>query len=133
MKPTARSRVVSATPARKEPKNIADPNRVYTRWKPVRAQPSSPRPPEPKSAHQLVLVSAGIAVLLILVAAGASVFPAANRSVPRHRRPAGCACVWPSSSLPFANLSGDPAQDYLADALTDQRTHRYRAPPRQLS
>jgi TolB-like protein len=24
--------------------------------------------------------------------------------------------------LPFANLSGDPAQDYLADALTDQLT-----------
>ncbi len=25
-------------------------------------------------------------------------------------------------ALPFANLSGDPAQDYLADALTDQLT-----------
>jgi TolB-like protein len=24
--------------------------------------------------------------------------------------------------LPFANLSGDPAQDYLADALTDELT-----------
>ena len=29
--------------------------------------------------------------------------------------------------LPFANLSGDPAQDYLVDALTDELTTVWRA------
>ena len=30
--------------------------------------------------------------------------------------------VFPSSCMPFVNLSGDPAQDYLVDALTDELT-----------
>jgi adenylate cyclase len=31
------------------------------------------------------------------------------------------------ATLPFANLSGDPAQDYLADVLTDELTRVSRA------
>ena len=63
-------------------------------------------------------------MLLILVAAGAWYFLAANRSVPVTSSappPAGAARL-SIVVLPFANLSGDPAQDYLADALTDQLT-----------
>ena len=34
--------------------------------------------------------------------------------------------------MPFANLSGDPAQDYLADALTRRTDNQPRSHPRQL-
>jgi adenylate cyclase len=109
----------------KELKNIADPVRLYSLEAGKPAQTKLPKKPsEPKKRPQIALVSAGIAVLLILVAAGAWYFLAANRSVPVTSSappPAGAARL-SIVVLPFANLSGDPAQDYLADALTDQLT-----------
>ena len=58
-----------------------------------------------------------------VVAAGAWYVLGADRTA--HRRdskpPPGAARL-SIVALPFANLSGDPAQDYLADALTDQLT-----------
>jgi adenylate cyclase len=69
-----------------------------------------------------VCLSAAIAVLVILVAAGAWQFLGANRPAPvasnAPAEPPRLSIV----VLPFANLSGDPAQDYLADALTDELT-----------
>ena len=56
-----------------------------------------------------------------MVAGGAWYFLAANRSGPVASKPAKAARL-SIVVLPFANLSGDPAQDYLADALTDQLT-----------
>ena len=57
-----------------------------------------------------------------MVAAGAWYFLAANRSAPVADKPTPEAARLSIVVLPFANLSGDPAQDYLADALTDQLT-----------
>jgi TolB-like protein len=59
--------------------------------------------------------------LLVLVAAGAWYFLGDNRTAPvaaNAPAPARLSMV----VLPFANLSGDPAQDYLADSLTDELT-----------
>jgi len=109
----------------KELKNIADPVRVYSLEVGKPAQAKLPeKPPERKKRPQLPLVSAGIAALLVLVSAGAWYFLAANRSVPvaSNAPPPPGAARLSIVALPFANLSGDPAQDYLADALTDQLT-----------
>jgi adenylate cyclase len=109
----------------KELKNIADPVRVYSLevGKPARARLPE-KPPELKKRPQLALVSAVITALLILVASGAWYFLAANRSVPvtSNAAPPLAAARLSLVALPFANLSGDPAQDYLADALTDELT-----------
>jgi adenylate cyclase len=63
-----------------------------------------------------------LAMLLVVVAGGAWWFLNANRA-------AGIAAKMPAEAarlsivvLPFANLSGDPGQDYLVDALTDELT-----------
>jgi adenylate cyclase len=114
-------------------KNIADPVRVYSLevCKPVQAKPVTaakpaiePKPPEPKKRSRLALASVGMVVLLILIAGGAWYFLAANRTAPvaTNAPPPLAAQRFSIVALPFANLGGDPAQDYLADSLTDQLT-----------
>ncbi|MFY9969258.1 MAG: hypothetical protein WAK41_07570, partial [Roseiarcus sp.] len=68
----------------------------------------------------LAPLAAALAALLVVIAVGALWFLNANR-------PASVATKTPAEAarlsivvMPFANLSGDPAQDYLADALTDE-------------
>ena len=80
--------------------------------------------PEPKKRSWLALLAAGIAALLIVIAAGAWYFLGANRTAPvaSNAPPPLAAQRLSIVVLPFANLSGDPAQDYLADALTDELT-----------
>ena len=111
-------------------KNIERPIRVYSLevGKPAQAKPETAaksaqwlREPKRKSTR-LTLVAAGIAALLLLVAAGAWYFLAANRFAPVAYKATAEAARLSIVVLPFANLSGDPAQDYLADALTDQLT-----------
>ena len=113
-------------------KNIAEPIRAYS------LQVGVPRAGEARrrrlnaryarSAHaaqeafRLAPLAVALAALLILIAGGAWWFLVANR-------PASVAAKAPAEAarlsivvLPFANLSGDPAQDYLVDALTDELT-----------
>ena len=75
-----------------------------------------------KRRFGLAPLAAALAALLIVIAGGAWWFLSANR-------PASVAAKAPAEAgrlsivvLPFANLSGDPAQDYLVDALTDELT-----------
>jgi adenylate cyclase len=106
-------------------KNIAEPIRVYSLevGKPATAAKSAQWLREPKKKRtRLTLVGAGIAALVVLVAAGVWYLLAANRSGTVATKPAPGAARLSIVALPFANLSGDPAQDYLADALTDQLT-----------
>ncbi len=109
-------------------KNIAQPVRVYAlgvgeiaRANP--AEPATPAAPTPqKGRFGLAPLTAALAALLIVIASGAWWFFNANQ-------PASVATKAPAEAarlsivvLPFANLSGDPAQDYLVDALTDELT-----------
>jgi adenylate cyclase len=113
-------------------KNITEPMRAYLLevGVPAEAKPSpETKPPAPQpsplsSNKRLALapLAAALAALLVVIAGGAWWFLAANR-------PASVAAKAPAEAarlsivvLPFANLSGDPGQDYLVDALTDELT-----------
>jgi adenylate cyclase len=101
-------------------KNIAEPIRVYSLQVGVLAQakPAEARPPEkpaPERRSRLALLAAGIAALLLVIE-GAWYFLAANHAT------SPAAAHLSIVVLPFTNLSGDSAQDYLADALTDELT-----------
>ena len=110
-------------------KNIAEPVRVYSLEV---GKPAQPKPPGPKRRSAPTLLAAGIAALLILIAAGAWYLFIANRPgvvttnaiapAPSNPQPPLAARRFSIVVLLFANLSGDPAQDYLADALTDELT-----------
>jgi class 3 adenylate cyclase/TolB-like protein len=110
-------------------KNIADPVRVYSLQVGV---PAQAKPPEPKRRSAPALLAAGIATLLIVIAAGAWHLFTANRPAvvaTNATSPAALNAATPVEAahlsvvvLPFVNLSSDPAQDYLADALTDELT-----------
>ena len=112
-------------------KNIDRPIRAYllqvgvpAQPKPAKAaEPVTPAAPTPqKRRFGLGPLAAALAALLIVIAASAWWLLAANR-------PASVAAKAPAEAarlsivvLPFANLSGDPGQDYLVDALTDELT-----------
>ena len=111
-------------------KNIAEPIRVYSLQVGVprsqaakAAEPVTPAAPTPqKRRFGLAPLAAALAALLVVIAGGAWWFLNANR-------PASVATKAPAEAarlsivvLPFANLSGDPGQDYLVDALTDELT-----------
>ena len=110
-------------------KNIAEPVRVYSLevGKPALAKPVEDaklpeKPPEPKKRSRLMLLGAGIIAALIVVAVGAWHFLGSNRTAPMATKGPTEATRLSIVVLPFANLSGDPAHDYLADALTDELT-----------
>jgi adenylate cyclase len=109
-------------------KNIAEPIRVYSLEVGVPAQakpaePVTPAAPAPqKRRFGLAPLAAALMGLLIVIAGGGWWLLNANR-------PASVAAKAPAEAarlsivvLPFANLSGDPGQDYLVDALTDELT-----------
>jgi TolB-like protein/class 3 adenylate cyclase/tetratricopeptide (TPR) repeat protein len=112
-------------------KNIERQIRAYSLQVGIPAKPKPAKQTEPvtrtapapqKRRFGLAPLPAALAALLIVIAGGAWWFLNANR-------PASVATKTPAEAArlsivvtPFANLSGDPGQDYLADALTDQLT-----------
>ena len=99
-----------------ELKNIERSIRVYSLQVgiPAQAKPATgAKPAEPKKRASLLPLIAGI-VALIVIAAGAWYFLGANRTA----QAAHLSIV----VLPFTNLSGDPAQDYFADGITENLT-----------
>jgi adenylate cyclase len=105
-------------------KNIERPIRVYSLQVAVPAQTkpvSEAKPAEPKRRSRLAPLGLVFAALLILLAAGAWYFFAGNRHASvaaANAPPAHLSIV----VLPFTNLSGDPAQDYFADGITENLT-----------
>ena len=111
-------------------KNIAEPIRVYSLevGKPAQAKSTaeakpSEKPSEPKMRSRFALLGAGIAALVV-IAAGAWYFLAANRSAPvaLNAPPPLAAQHVSIVVLPFENLSGDREQQYFADGITDDLT-----------
>jgi adenylate cyclase len=109
-------------------KNIAEPIRVYALevGQPAEAKPTksaTPGTPTPQSRRfGLAPLAAALAVLMVVVAGGAWWFLAANRPASFATKTPAEAARFSIVVLPFANLSGDPGQDYLIDALTDELT-----------
>ena len=100
-----------------ELKNIERSIRVYSLQVgvPAQAKPATEaKSAEPKKRSSLPRLALGFLALVILVAAGAWYFLGANR-------PAEAAHL-SIVVLPFTNLSGDPAQDYFADGVTENLT-----------
>jgi adenylate cyclase len=107
-------------------KNIAEPVHVYSLevGQPAEAKPAGPamiavKPesatPAPKTGRWRWPAIAGIAALLFLATGAWYVLGG------RLMRPAQAAHL-SIVVLPFANLSGDPAQDYFADGITENLT-----------
>jgi class 3 adenylate cyclase/TolB-like protein/Flp pilus assembly protein TadD len=112
-------------------KNIAEPMRAYSLevGGPAQAKPSKPAepvtPPAPtpqKRRFGLAPLAAALAALLIVIAGGAWWFLNTNRPASVATKAPAEAARFSIVVLPFANLSGDPGQDYLVDALTDELT-----------
>ena len=100
-----------------ELKNIERSIRVYSLQVgvPAQAKPATEaKSAEPKKRSSLQRLALGFLALVILAAAGAWYFLGANR-------PAEAAHL-SIVVLPFTNLSGDPAQDYFADGVTENLT-----------
>jgi adenylate cyclase len=100
-------------------KNIAEPVRAYSLQVGVPAQAKpAPTPPTtaPAKRSALAPILGVVVAALVVIAAGGWYVLVAKRSAPATT--AGLSIV----VLPFSNLSGDPAQDYFADVLTDQLT-----------
>ena len=105
-------------------KNIERSIRVYSLQVgvPAQAKPATgAKPPEPKKRSSLAPLALGFAALVILVAAGAWYLLGANRTAAVATAPAEAAHL-SIVVLPFTNLSGDPAQDYFADGVTENLT-----------
>ncbi len=112
-------------------KNIAEPIHVYSLevGQPAQAKPAEPAKPvtpaaptRQKRRFGLAPLTAALAALLVVIAVGAWWFLAANRPASVATKTAAEAARLSIVVLPFANLSGDPGQDYLVDALTDELT-----------
>jgi adenylate cyclase len=100
-------------------KNIAEPIRAYSLQVgvPAQAKPIKNTVPRPLLVPLAVAIAA-----LIIIAGGAWYLVGANRiaiiGLNAPARPAHLSLV----VLPFTNLSGDPAQDYYADGITENLT-----------
>jgi adenylate cyclase len=107
-------------------KNIERSIRVYSLQVgvPAVAKPATEaKAPEPKPRAVLLPLIAGI-VALIVIAGGTWYFLAGNRVTPviATAPTAAEAAHLSLVVLPFANLSGDPSQDYFADGVTQNLT-----------
>jgi adenylate cyclase len=87
---------------------------------------TTPKPAKPSAAkaRSALPLAAALAALLIVIAGGAWWLLDANRPASVATNAPAVAARLSIVVLPFANLSGDPRQDYLVDALTDGLTTR---------
>jgi adenylate cyclase len=102
-------------------KNIERPIHVYSLQVGVPVRPKSPEPAKPKRRSALLLALGIGVVALVLIAGGAWRFLGVNPLSVLSTTPARAARL-SVVVLPFANLSGDTAQDYFADGVTENLT-----------
>jgi adenylate cyclase len=102
-------------------KNIAEPVRVYSLevGEPTQAKPvTGVKSAEPKKRSMLAPIIAALGVLVVAVVVGAWYLRVGQKQTVIANAPAHLSIV----VLPFANLSGDPNQDYFADGITENLT-----------
>ena len=116
-----RARIFGPTPL----KNIAEPIHVYSLevGQPAEAKPAPPATPADQakavaSKQRMGSASLAAAIATLLLLAAASGWYILNGRAPKPAEAAHLSIV----VLPFANLSGDPAQDYFADGVTENLT-----------
>ena len=107
---------------RKPLKNIAEPIHAYSVEVGKPAQPKPIKSAIPKRRLLLAQLAAALAALLVVIAGGAWWLLDANRPKSVAAKAPAEAARLSIVVMPFANLSGDPTQDYLVDALTDDLT-----------
>ena len=108
-------------------KNISEPVRAYALGAGA-AMPAKPAATKPRS--KLAPLGLALAALLLVVAAGAWYLFVSNRPTSvATSAPVASTVAAPAEAahlsivvLPFKNLSGDPAQDYFADGITENLT-----------
>ena len=84
---------------------------------PAQAKPATEAtPPAPREAFGAAPLAGGIVALLAVIVAGAWYFLDPGRFASTKATHLSIVV------LPFANLSGDPAQDYFADGITENLT-----------
>jgi adenylate cyclase len=105
-------------------RNIAEPIRIYSLQvgRPAEAKPAIAAGPAPKKSWALLPLAVGIAALLVLIGGAAWWFLDENKSAAIASKAPAEAVHLSIVVLPFANLSGDPAQDYFADGVTENLT-----------
>jgi hypothetical protein len=97
-------------------KNIAEPMRAYSLEVGAKSVSLADRAkPAPKRRWSFAQLAAGIVLLLLAFAGGWYIL---NGRAPKPAEAAHLSVV----VLPFTNLSGDPAQDYFADGVTENLT-----------
>jgi adenylate cyclase len=97
----------------KELKNIARPVRVHSL---AAGKPAPEKRGAPMRRMAVAPLAAGLVALVAVIVVGAWRFFGANLPAPAE------ASRFSIVVLPFDNLSGDPAQDYIVDAVTDELT-----------
>ncbi len=80
----------------------------------VSDSPTTPLASQAESPGRRRLISAGIAIAAIILVAGLAVW--------RSRASASRGAIHSLAVLPLENLSGDPAQEYFADGVTEELT-----------
>jgi adenylate cyclase len=103
-------------------KNIDRPIRAYSLQVGIPAQAKQAMATKPSKPRLLPLVAAALGMVSLIVAGAIWHYRVANPPAPVVTIAPAPAKKFSVVVLPFANLSGDPAEDYLADALTDQLT-----------
>jgi len=102
-------------------KNIERPIHAYSLQVGVPVRPKSLEPAKPKRRSALLPLGIGV-VALVLIAGGAWRFLGVNPLTSVQSTTPARASRLSVVVLPFVNLSGDPAQDYFADGVTENLT-----------